>query len=230
MTNPVNGAARKGVCVVVGAGPGIGQAVARRFGRAGYAIGLVARRKESLDGFVGGLADAGITAQAFPADAEHAPSLVDALMKAHNELGPVDVLVYNAAVLKRGSPFDIGVEQLVREFRVNVGGALVCAQQVVPVMKALRAGTLLFTGGGLALDPWPAMASLAVGKAGIKNLAISLHKDLKEHGIRVATVTVDGLVKPGAGALDPAAIADVFFALHEQPATSGEVERVIRSA
>lgn len=219
---------KKGVCVVVGTGPGIGQAVAKRFGRAGYTLGLIARRKDSLDGFVDGLKVAGVTAQAFPADAEHAPSLVDALTKIHNELGPVDVLVYNAAVIKRGSPFDVGVEQLVREFRVNVGGALVCAQQVVPAMKAKKAGTLLFTGGGLALDPWPAMASLAVGKAGIKNLAHSLHKDLKDHGIRVATVTVDGLVKPGAGALDPGAIAEVFFALHEQPAASGDAERVVR--
>ena len=117
-----------------------------------------------------------------------------------------------------------------REFRVNVGGALVCAQQVVPAMKGKRAGTLLFTGGGLALDPWPQMASLAVGKAGIKNLAHTLHKELKADGIRVATVTVDGLVKPGAGPLDPTAIADVFFQLHEQPAESGDAERVVKAA
>lgn len=219
----------KGVCVVVGTGPGIGQAVAKRFGRAGYSLALISRRKEALDGFVEGLTVAGVSATAFPADAEHAPSLADALHRVHNDIGAVDVLVYNAAVIKRGSPFDIGVEQLVREFRVNVGGALVCAQQVVPHMKAQKRGTLLFTGGGLALDPWPAMASLAIGKAGIRNLALSLHKDLKEHGIRVATVTVDGLVKPGAGALDPAAIADVFFALHEQPVASGEAERIVRA-
>jgi short-subunit dehydrogenase len=223
-------AASKGVCVVVGVGPGIGQAVAKRFGRAGYTLGLIARRKEALDGFVDGLKVAGVTAQAFPADAEHAPSLVDALTRIHNELGAVDVLIYNAAVLKRGSPFDIGVEQLVREFRVNVGGALVCAQQVVPAMKARKSGTILLTGGGLALDPWPAMASLAVGKAGIKNLAHSLHKDLKDSGVRVATVTIDGIVKPGAGPLDPAAVAEQFWQLHEQPVASGEAERVIKPA
>lgn len=222
-------AAAKGVCVVVGVGPGIGQAVAKRFGRAGYQLGLIARRKEALDGFVEGLKVAGVDATAVPADAEHAPSLVDALTKIHNDIGPVDVLVYNAAVIKRGSPFDVGVEQLVREFRVNVGGALVAAQQVVPAMKAKKQGTLLFTGGGLALDPWPAMSSLAVGKAGIRNLALSLHKDLKTDGIRVATVTIDGLVKPGAGALDPQSIAEVFFALHEQPAASGDAERVIKA-
>lgn len=219
----------KGVCVVVGVGPGIGQAVARRFGQAGYTLALIARRKDSLDGFVDGLKAEGIAATAITADAEHAPSLIDALTRVNHDIGAVDVLVYNAAVIKRGSPFDVGVEQLVREFRVNVGGALVSAQQVVPAMKARKSGTLLFTGGGLALDPWPAMSSLAVGKAGIRNLALSLHKDLKGDGIRVATVTVDGLVTAGAGPLDPAAIADVFFALHQQPAATGEAERLVRA-
>lgn len=227
MTERGEGVMKK-VCVVVGVGPGIGQAVAKRFGRAGYTLALLARKKDSLDGFVEGLKVANIEAHAYVADAEHAPSLVDALTKIHNDLGPVDVLVYNAAVIRRGGPFDVGVEQLVREFRVNVGGALVCAQQVAPAMKAKKAGSILLTGGGLALDPWPAMASLAMGKAGIRNLAVSLHKELKDHGVRVATVTVDGLVKPGAGALDPVAIADVFFALHEQPAATGEAERVVR--
>ena len=47
--------AEKGVCVVVGTGPGIGQAVAARFGREGYALGLIARRKEALAGFVDGI-------------------------------------------------------------------------------------------------------------------------------------------------------------------------------
>jgi len=97
-------------------------------------------------------------------------------------------------------------------------------------MKARRSGTILFTGGGLALDPWPQMSSLAIGKAGIRNLAWSLHKDLKPHGVRVATVTVAGVAQPGAGPLDPAAIAEVFFALHQQPVDGGEVERVVSAS
>lgn len=220
--------ANKGVCVVIGTGPGIGQAVAKRFAREGYALGLIARKVESLEGFVEGLKTTGAVAKGFPADAEQPTSLVDALSAIERELGPIDVLVYNAAVLKPGGPLEVGVEQLVREFRVNVGGALVASQHVVAGMKAQKRGTILFTGGGLALAPWAQMASLSIGKASIRSLANTLHQDLKADGIRVATVTVDGLVKPGAGSLDPTAIADVFFALHEQPVDSGEVERVVR--
>ena len=221
-------AAEKGVCVVVGTGPGIGQAVAKRFGREGYALGLVARRKESLTGFVEGLTAAGVNARGYPADAEQPNALIDALKAIEYDLGAIDVLIYNAAVLKPGGPLEVGIEQLVREFRVNVGGALVCAQHAAVGMKTRKRGSLLFTGGGLALAPWAQMSSLSIGKAGIRSLATTLHQDLKADGVRVATVTVDGLVKPGAGALDPTAIADTFWALHEQPAASGELERVVR--
>jgi len=221
-------AAEKGVCVVVGTGPGIGQAVAKRFGREGYALGLVARRKESLTGFVEGLTAAGINARGYPADAEQPNALIDALKAIEYDLGAIDVLIYNAAVLKPGGPLEVGIEQLVREFRVNVGGALVCAQHAAVGMKTRKRGSLLFTGGGLALAPWAQMSSLSIGKAGIRSLATTLHQDLKADGIRVATVTVDGLVKPGAGALDPTAIAETFWSLHQQPADGGEVERVVR--
>lgn len=207
--------ADKGVCVVIGVGPGLGQAIAKRFAREGYRLGLIARRKDNLEGFVDGLNAAGFTAKAFPADAEHAPGLKDALSAIETSLGPIDVVIYNAAILKPGGPLEVGIDQLVREFRVNVGGALVAAQHVAEGMKARRSGTLLFTGGGLALQPWAAMASLAVGKSGIRSLAHTLHQDLSPHGVRVGTVTVNGVVKPGAGALDPAAIAEVFWAQHQ---------------
>jgi hypothetical protein len=57
-----------------------------------------------------------------------------------------------------------------------------------------------------------------------------LHQELKKDGVRVATVTVDGLVKLGAGALDPAAIAEVFWELHQQPVDTGELERIVRGS
>jgi len=214
-----------GVCVVVGLGPGIGQAVAKRFGKEGFSLGLIARKASSLDGFVEGLSVTGIKAKGFPADAEHAPTLKDALTAIEHDLGPIDVLIYNAAVIKPGGPLEVGIEQLVREFRVNVGGALVCAQHVSVGMRARKKGTLLFTGGGLALEPWAQMSSLAIGKSGIRSLAKSLNQDLSKDGVRVGTVTVNGLVKPGAGPLDPAAIAEVFWSMHTGAVT--DVERVI---
>ncbi|MCC7072035.1 MAG: SDR family NAD(P)-dependent oxidoreductase [Deltaproteobacteria bacterium] len=214
------------VIAVIGAGPGIGLAVARRFGREGMKVALLSRRGDEMVRAAAALSEAGITARGFACDAERAHDVTDALLAVVHELGPVDCLVYNAAVPKPGGPLEVGLEQLVRQFRVDVGGALVAVQRVVPHMKAMRKGTILFTGGGLALEPWPQMTALSVGKAGLRSLALCLHKELKPHGIHAATVTVDGLVVPG-GKLDPDAIAGVYWELHRQAPEAFEAERVL---
>lgn len=217
------------VCAVIGAGPGIGLAVARRFGREGMKVALLSRRGGEMARAAEELVAQGLEARGYACDAERAHDITDALAAVAHDLGPITCLVYNAAVIKPGGPLEVGLEQLVRHFRVDVGGALVAAQRVVPHMKATGRGTLLFTGGGLALEPWPQMTALSVGKAGMRSLALALHKELKPAGIHVATVTIDGLVDKG-GKLDPDAIAGAYWELHRQPPGAFEAERVLRAS
>lgn len=211
------------VCAIIGAGSGIGLSVAKRFAREGFAVALCARRADALERLAAEVPGA----RTYVCDAERDTAIVDALRHIGHDLGAVDVLVYNAAAIRRGGPLEVSAEQMVRELRVNVAGALVAAQQVVPDMKARHSGTILFTGGGLALDPWPAMTSLAVGKAALRSLAISLHKELSPAGIHVATVTVSGIVERGTK-FDPDRIADAYWELHSQPAGAFEAERIIK--
>ena len=67
-----------------------------------------------------------------------------------------------------------------------------------------------------ALEPEPSFSSLAVGKAGIRSLAFSLHKELGPFHIHVATVTICGYVHEGTR-FSPGSIAEVFSLLHRQP-------------
>jgi NAD(P)-dependent dehydrogenase (short-subunit alcohol dehydrogenase family) len=216
------------VCAVIGAGPGIGFAVAKRFGAGGMKVALMARRRAEVENMADELLKLGVDARAYSCDAERATDITDALNNIEHALGPVSALIYNAAVIKPGGAQEVGVEQLVRELRVDVGGALVAAQRVVPQMKEAGRGTIILTGGGLALDPWPQMTSLSIGKAGMRTLALCLHKELAPFGIHAATVTVAGLVEKGRGHFDPDAIAQVYWELHEQPREKFEAERVIR--
>jgi short-subunit dehydrogenase len=94
-------------------------------------------------------------------------------------------------------------------------------------MQRKGAGTILFTGGGFAFEPLPALASLGVGKAGIRNLAFSLHAQLKDSGVHVATVTICGPVKEGT-AFDPERIAQAYWDLHQQPRGSFEREALFK--
>jgi NAD(P)-dependent dehydrogenase (short-subunit alcohol dehydrogenase family) len=213
------------VCVVIGAGPGIGAAVARRFAAEGMKVAVLARRPAELEKIAAEIRAQGCIAKGYPCDAERAPEIIDALSAVERDLGPIKSLVYNAAVVRPGNPLEVGAEQMVRELRVDLIGLLVAAQRVVPMMK--EGGSILVTGGGLALDPWPQMTSLAVGKAAVRSLALSLHKQLAPVGIHAATVTVCGIVEKDTR-FDPDAIARVFWELHMQRAGAFEAERVLR--
>jgi len=215
------------VFVAVGAGPGVGLAIARRFASSGFDVALVARRADVLKVLATDVGGGGVKAQPFTADAADTASVKRALATIAAQMGPPEVLVYNAAVATPGVPSSFDPEQMVRDFRVNVVGALAAAQAVIPAMRAAKRGTILFTGGGFAIEPIPMMASLGIGKAGIRNLALSLARELEPDGIHVATVTIAGLVKAGTP-FNPAAIAEEFWNLHIQPAGQFQRESVFR--
>lgn len=215
------------VCTIVGVGPGIGLAVAERFGREGFQLALVARRASSLTQYAIQLGAKGIMAEDFPANAGNAASLQTAFGLIQQQLGPTDVLIYNAIAVHPGPPSTLDSTAVMQDFAVNVVGALVAAQQVIPAMQTAGRGTILFTGGGLALDPNPAYASLAIGKAGVRNLAHSLAAELEPAGIHVATITICGYVQPGTP-FAPERIAEAYWRLHRQPRDQWEHEIMFR--
>lgn len=215
-------------CIVVGAGPGIGQACALAFAREGYNAALIARRPERLVAQTTELAwTTGREARAYAADAADAEALRAALRQAQLDLGPAKVLVYNVADVQRSRPTGLDIEQLVREFRANVAGALACVQALAPEMRVRGGGSLLFTGGGIADHPSTDFASLSLGKAALRNLTHTLAQELGMHGIHVATVTVHGFVQPGTH-FDPHLIAQSFIKLHRQPRGRFDIELVYR--
>lgn len=212
---------------IVGAGPGVSAAVGRRFGREGCTVVLMARRAEVLDEQVRALRAAGVDAHAQVADAADSANLAAAIGAASTRHGGPDVLVYNAAGVRPKPLAALTAAELMADLQVSVGGALAVTQAVVPGMRERGGGTLLYTGGGFAFEPMPVMASLGAGKAAIRNLAFSLHAELKPAGIHAATVTICGLVKPGT-AFDPDLIAERYWALHVQAPEAWEREVMVR--
>ena len=214
------------VAVIVGAGPGMGLAVGKRFAKEGFAIALIARTEASLQKLTAELKSQGAVAEGFVADVAVDSSLAQALDSVKARLGPIEVLVYNAAAVHRDTPLELGVETLIADLRVNVGGALLSTQKVVPDMKARQRGTILLTGGFLAQTPMPILTSLSVGKAALRNLALTLSQALEPSGIHAATVTIGGMIEPG-GRFDPDKIADVFWSLHAEPKGAFRAEAVV---
>ena len=199
----------------------MGLAIARRFGAEGFHVVLMARRQESLDCLVSTLHSEEISASSLLVDVSDAASISTAFSSLQDTIGIPDVLVYNAATAPPGVPSALEASSLNGSFSVNVTGALLCAQQVLPAMRARNSGTILFTGGGLALSPYPQMTALSIGKAALRSLALCLAGELTDTQVVARTVTICGFVKPGTH-FDPDKIAETFWKAHSQP--DGEPE------
>ena len=179
----------------------------------------IARSRDRQAKALAELEAAGASARFFEADAADEASLQAAFAGIRAECGDPGVLIYNAFAMRMAPPSKTTPENLVADFRANVAGALASVHKVLPAMRAAKRGTIIFTGGGFALDPIPQFASIGVGKAALRNLAFSLGKELERDGIHVGTVTIHGMVKAGTH-FDPDKIAQVFLELHRQPAGS----------
>lgn len=202
-------------CFIVGVGPGLSAAMARRFSAGGFGVGFVSRGDAHIRPLAEELSAANAAAW-HCADAGDAEALTDALTALEDKLGPPDVLIYNPSVMRPEGSLDIPLQTVRDEFDVNVVGALACAQHVAPGMKARGRGSILFTGGGLALEPYPEWTSLALGKAALRSLAFSLFKELAPHGLHVAVISVCGIVEPG-GPFDPDVVAEEYWRLATEP-------------
>jgi NAD(P)-dependent dehydrogenase (short-subunit alcohol dehydrogenase family) len=211
--------------VVVGAGPGLGAAVARRFAREGFRVGLLARSPDGIDPEGMDLAGPPVTVAADIADE---PGLRAALADLRRQVGDPEVAVFNASVSVPGAPTELGYDATLAGLRVGLLGALVTAQELAPAMRADGRGAVLLTGSGVALRPPPTSSALAMQKAALRNLAYALAGELGPDGVHVATVTIRGGLAPGSGTpFDPERVADVFWALYEdggEPADRWRVE------
>ena len=205
------------VLVVVAAGPGLGRSVALRFAREGTAVGLVARSAAPAEALADELRSAGAPQVAVAtADVGDEAALRAALGDLRARLGPATAAVYNGSAFVQGSGLTLAPADLRLALDVGVTGAMVTAQEVAPSMRDAGRGTLLLTGSVAADRASTGATAVGVAKAALRNLALSLHKELAADGVRVTTVTIDGVLQ-GPKALDLDEIGDLYWELHSRP-------------
>jgi NAD(P)-dependent dehydrogenase (short-subunit alcohol dehydrogenase family) len=213
--------------VIVGAGPGIGLSVARRFAAAGMPAGLIARTAASAETVRKALAATGVAVAEATADAGQDDQLTAALDAVTGKLGPPAALIYNAGLIRRDRPGELSRDQYVTAYAINVLGAMTAAVHVAPAMTEAGGGSILITGG--MPEPDPAVTSLSLGKAGVRALTTLLAGEYGPAGIHVATVTVADAVAPG-GPFDPDLIAEEYWRLHTQRPDDWEHEVLFTGA
>jgi NAD(P)-dependent dehydrogenase (short-subunit alcohol dehydrogenase family) len=206
--------------LLIGAGPGVGAGVVRRFGREGFRSTLVSRGDTDV---ASELRSGGLEIDAIAANIEDLDSYRETLEGIFSAPGAPGVVVYNAALPDPGQILDTTVERLRTAHDVDVIGAVIAAQVAVPVLRAAGGGTLLVTSGGFADNPVPALASLSMGKAALRSAQTLVAAGVAEDGIHAATVTIAGAVKPGT-AFDPDNIAELFWTAHSDSKDAWKTE------
>ena len=217
---------RRPVCAVVGVGPGLGAALARRFSKE-YSVALIARGEDKLVGLAKEIEAAGDKAIAVSADFSKPADIAAAFDKVRHGLGEVDVLLYNAAMRPFGTLMDTKPSTFENTWRVTTFGAFLASQEVVPAMLKRGVGTIIFTGATAGIKPFPTSAAFGPAKFAMRGLAQVMARDLQPQGIHVAYVNVDGAIDMPAirerfpqitedAMLKPAAIAETYWHLAHQ--------------
>jgi NAD(P)-dependent dehydrogenase (short-subunit alcohol dehydrogenase family) len=228
-----------GIAAVLGVGPGLGAAIARRFADESFGVALMARSEESVAEVREEIEAAGGTALHVSADATDPDSVATAFERIRDELGDPEVFVYNAGAFQMGGILDLSPQQFDECFRANCAGAFYSAQQVLPAMVEAGRGTILLTGASAALRGKANFSALAVGKFGLRALAQSMAREFGPQGIHVAHVIIDGQIytprvremmpdREEHTMLSPDAIAETYWQLHSQDRTAWTLELDLR--
>ncbi|PXX57640.1 NADP-dependent 3-hydroxy acid dehydrogenase YdfG [Nocardia tenerifensis] len=201
--------------VVIGAGPGLGAAAARRFGREGHPVGLITRNTERLAAMATDLNSEGITTATAAADVTDAQALTAALDALRTRLGPIQAALFSPRPsLSWIKPvLDTGPSDIANALALNVVAAAAAVRAVLPDMLDQRNSTLLFTTGGAAVEPHRDRAVSAIAYAAESAYVRMLHDALVDQGVYAAQVTVVGPIGPGARH-EPDEVAQHLWRLH----------------
>jgi NADP-dependent 3-hydroxy acid dehydrogenase YdfG len=201
---------------IIGAGPGLGAAVARRFGTEGHSIALIARTRNKLDALAAGLTAEGHQARGYAADVRDPESLATALDRAAEELGAVEVLQYSPLPQQEflRPVLETTADDLRAAVEFSILGSLTAVRQVLPGMRAPARGSILFVNGGSGARPNAKVAGTSIAFAGLGAYARMLHDTLADEGVHVAQLIIPGAIQPGHPANDPATLADRLWQMH----------------
>jgi len=224
-----------GVCVVAGVGPGTGLACVQRFARGGYQVAMLSRNEARLKQW----AAATTNAHAFACDVTDRAGVESCFAAIRSALGPVDVLVYNAAMGSFAEFMDLEPDVLERNFQINTMGLLHCGQTAAADMLESGAGSIVITGNTSARRGKANFAGFAPTKAAQRILGESMARSLGPKGIHVSYLVIDAVIDlewtrkrmpdaPDDYFAKPTDIAESVWHLAHQPKSTWTFETEIR--
>ncbi|WP_032392563.1 SDR family NAD(P)-dependent oxidoreductase [Rhodococcoides fascians] len=205
---------------IVGAGAGLGAAVARKFGAQGFSVGLISRNRSRVDALADQLAADGVSAKGFVADVRDPASIAAALEQVTETLGPIEVLQYSPLPQKdfMRPVLETTPADMVGPVEFSIYGPIAAVHQVLPGMRFLgkNKGTILFVNGGSAVKPGRTVTGTSIAFAGQAAYAQLLNEELAEEGIQVSQLIIGGAIDGSDPQKSPEALAEQLWSLHTE--------------
>lgn len=203
---------------LIGAGPGLGFSIAKKFGQNGFRIALIARNQQRLDTMATQLkTEFHIEAKGFAADVMDRDSLVSAFTAIKKAYGFIDILEFSPAIPmdRYQTTLEVTPASALHEFEFEVLAGLTAIQQVLPAMLEKKTGALLFTTGISSVQPLPRLANVGIAISGLRNYLTNLHHEVAPKGIYVGHLAIGVMIQPGQEG-DPDTIADVWYNMYDK--------------
>ena len=223
----------KGVCAVVGVGSGNGAEIANKFATEGYQVALCARNEQRLENISAKIPGSHI----YKYDVQDPSAHQDVFNKIHEELGPVDVLVYNAGAGAFVNIAEATPESFQAAWEVNTLGLFSAVKQVLPDMQSRNSGNIVVVGATASIKGGGNSAPFSSAKAAQRGLAQSMARYLGPQKIHVSYVILDGVVNskrniPGMSEdyfMEPSQIAESIYFLTQQSSQAWTFELDLRA-
>lgn len=208
------------VIAIIGAGPGLGAAVARRFGREDFAVALISRDQSKLDTLAAELEADGVTARGYAANVLEPAELEAALARAADELGPITTLQYSPLPSRDylKPVLELTPELALEALKFSALGLIHAVRTVLPAMLDSGDGSIILINGGTSVKARAGFAGTSVAFPAESAYGEMLYEALEEEGIRVRQLVIPG----GIPKLQlPNGIDDVASRLWEMHAAAG---------
>jgi short-subunit dehydrogenase len=231
------------VALVIGAGDATGGAIAKRFAAGGYIACVTRRDAAKLDPLVESIRAAGGRSHGFSSDARKGEEVVALVERIENEIGPIEVLVFNIGANVPSSILEETARKYFKVWEMACFSGFLNAREVAKRMATRERGTIIFTGATASLRGSANFAAFAGAKAALRALAQSMARELGARNIHVAHVVIDGAIdtefirtnfpqryalKDKEGILSPEHIAENYWYLHQQPRDAWTFEMDLR--
>lgn len=185
-----------GVCLVIGAGDGVGGAIAKAFAADGFEVCVTrrARNLDQLEALAQSIRDAGGKARAYGVDARSEEEMIALFDQVEREVGPLEVVVFNIGANVRFEVVETTARVFHKVWEMACFAGFLTGREAAKVMLPRGRGSILFTGASASLRGRQGFSAFSAAKQGLRAVAQALAKEVGPQGIHVAHVVVDGAI------------------------------------